>query len=242
MPRLIFRVLVNTVAVLSASLMIMGASAQGDATPVSPGEPGALVNGVSICPPNLDGASIDADDCTDPAVDVDFYAANPNTDNVATGGTGGDGLVSVPLDQFAISPDGATVEVGFLLDSDPYGVVTGYAVSCTNNGEAMDLTYVDSEVQPGGQTLGVQFTAFPGDQVSCEWYLSHAADGGDDQNDGGSGTGDGQSTGGSVTKLPTTGTGSGEGSSDAAALGGMALLSVVGAALVASRRGRSVER
>lgn len=230
MPRLIFRVLVSMVAVLSASFMVMSVSAQEEATPIAPGEPGALVNGVSICPPNLDGASIDASDCTEPAADVDFYAANPNTDNVATGGTGGDGLVSFPLDQFAISPDGATVEVGFLLDSNPYGAVTGYAVSCTSNGEALDLTYVDSDVQPGGATLGVQFTAFPGDQVACEWFLSHAGDDGDNGD-----TGDDQSSGGPVTQLPTTGSGpTSWGQGATAMVAGAALIALIGG--VATRR------
>ena len=56
MPRLSFRFLVSIVAVLSASFMVMSASAQEVATPAPPSEPGALVNGVSICPPNLDGA------------------------------------------------------------------------------------------------------------------------------------------------------------------------------------------
>ncbi len=234
MPRLIFRVLVSIVAVLSALFMVMGASAQGNATPMAPVGPGALVNGVSICPPNLDGASIDADDCTEPAVDVAFIAANPNTGNVATGDTGGDGLVSFPLDQFATSPDGATVEVGILLDSDPYGAVTGYAVSCTSNGEAMDLAYVDGEVQPGGKTLGIQFTAFPGDQVACEWYLSHAGDTGRD-------TGDDQSSGGTVTQLPTTGTGPmGWGDGATAMVAGAALLALV--AGVATRRSGLVGR
>lgn len=235
MPRLTFRFLVSVVAVLSASFMVMSASAQEVATPASPSDPGALVNGVSVCPPNLDGASIDAADCSEPAANVQFFAANPNTDNVAFGDTGGDGLVAFPLDQFAISPEGATVEVGMILDSNPYGAVTGYAVSCTNFGEAMDVIYVDGDVQPGGPTLGVQFTAFPGDQVACEWFLSHAGDDGGD-NDNGDDQSDGdQNDDGAVTELPSTGSGTtnwGEGATTMVA--GAALLALIGG--VATRR------
>lgn len=243
MPRLMSRVFVSIVAILTASFVAAGAAAQGDATPIaSQSEPGALVNGVSVCPPNLEGASIDPADCTEPAANVGFFVANPNTDNVAFGDTGGDGLVSFPLDQFAIGGEnGAEVEIGAIAGSNPYGTISGYAVGCTRNGEPMDLQYVSGDVQPGGATLGVRFVAFPGDQVACEWFLSHAADDGPDE------SGD-QSSGGPVTALPSTGTGDGNETSgigvDAAALGGVALLSVAGVAvaLVASRRERTVER
>ena len=232
MPRLSFRFLVSIVAVLSASFMVMSASAQEVATPAPPSEPGALVNGVSICPPNLDGAEIDAADCTEPAANVEFFTANPNTGNVAFGNTGGDGLVSFPLDQFAISPEGAAVEVGMIVDSNPYGAVTGYAVSCSRNGEAMDLEYVNGEVQPGGPTLGVQFTAFAGDQVACEWFLSHAADDGDD---GADDNGDDQADDDTVTELPSTGTGPTN-------WDGGATTTVVGAALLALIGGIATRR
>lgn len=241
MARLITRVLV--------SLFLVIAAGGGVARLASAQEPGALVNGVSTCPPNLDGASIDPAACAEPAAGVGFSVANPNTDNVAFGDTGGDGLVSFPLDQFAISPDGAEVEVGVIAGSDPYGAITGYVASCTRNGEALDVSYVSGEVQPGGATLGIRFTAFPGDQVACEWYLSHAAD--DGGNDGGNedsgddSTGGEQAIGGTVTELPTTGAGPAHrGERDAALLAGAALVALAGgiASLAVTRRSGSVDR
>jgi hypothetical protein len=234
MPRHIARVFISLFFIIAAS----GAGLAGTAAQ----EPGALVNGVSVCPPNLEGASINAADCAEPAANVGFYAANPNTDNVAFGDTGGDGLVSFPLDRFAINPDGATVEVGVIAGSDPYGEIAGYAVSCTNNGEAMDLSYVSSEVQPGGSTLGVQFTIVPGDQVACEWYLSHAGDETPAPPSGGETPA--PPSGGPVTSLPTTGTGSAGGGSDAVLPVGLSLLVLAAglAALVASRWERTGER
>jgi hypothetical protein len=233
------RIFVSIVVVLTASFLAAGASAQEAATPIASGEPGALVNGVAVCPPNLEGADIDPADCSEPAANVGFYAANPNTDNVAFGDTVGDGLVSFPLDQFAINPEGATVEVGVIGDADPYGAITGYAVSCTNNGAPIDVSYVSGEVQPGGATLGVQFTAIPGDQVACEWYLSHAGD--DGGNDDASND---QSGGGTVIQLPSTGTGGDTGGVDTALLGGLGLLAMVGGviSLVATRQVRTAGR
>jgi hypothetical protein len=238
------RVFISVVAILTVSFVAAGAAAQGDAAPIAAqSEPGALVNGVSVCPPNLEGASINAADCAEPAADVGFFVANPNTDNVAFGDTGGDGLVSFPLDQFAIGGEnGAEVEIGVISGSNPYGAISGYTVGCTRNGEAMDLQYVSGDVQPGGATLGVRFTAFPGDQVACEWFLSHVAD-----DDGSDDSGD-QSTGGPVTALPSTGTGTDNETSgigvDTAAMGGVALLSLAGVAvaLAASRQERTIER
>lgn len=223
MPRLMSRVFVSIVAILTASFVAAGAAAQGDATPIaSQSEPGALVNGVSVCPPNLEGASIDPADCTEPAANVGFFVANPNTDNVAFGDTGGDGLVSFPLDQFAISPDGALVDVGEILGSNPYGEVSGYLVSCTLNGESLDVDYEVNDVQPGGRTVGIQFTVNEGDQVACEWYDSHTSAGGDNGGDTGE-------DGGPVTELPSTGTGPVSDGAGIEALIGAALVTLAGA-------------
>lgn len=153
-------------------------------------ESGALVNGVAVCPPGFTSDQIDPADCTEPAAGVVFYAANPNTDNVAFGATGSDGVVDFPLDQFAIGgPDDA---------------VSGAAVSCEPAGSGL----ASSAVQAGGASLAVQFgEVVPGDQIACEWFLSHGslADDGDDADD---------DTGGTivpVTKLPSTGTGAVDG-------------------------------
>lgn len=241
MRRLTIRVLI--------SLFVLITAGAGFAPLASAQEPGALVNGVAVCPQDLDGASIDPAACAEPAANVGFYAANPNTGNVAFGDTGGDGLVSFALDQFAINPDGATVEVGLILGSDPYGAVAGHIVGCSRNGEALELTWLDSAVQPGGASLAVQFTVFPGDQVACEWYVSHASDIGDietppaadDGADDDQSGGDRQATG-PVTALPSTGAGSGEdGSGDAALLAGAAAVALAGG-IAGVRLGRQVSR
>ncbi len=228
MPRLISQVMLASVIVLIASATAAGASAQDAATPV-PSSPGALVNGVSVCPDGLAGDAIDPAACTEPAAGVEFYAANPNTDNVAFGATKGDGLVSFPLDQFAISPEGAPVDLGLIADSNPYGPVTGYLVTCTVNGEPLDFSYQSGDVQPGGATLGIQFSVVEGDQVACEWYLSHAVD--DDDTP-------------PVTSLPSTGTGGAMEYVDGALVGGLTLVALGGGgvALAVARRERSIQQ
>lgn len=193
-------------------LLLAGGLSGAGAAGAAAQEVGALAIAKWICPPGLAGDEIDPAACTEAAADVEFFAANPGTDNVAFGGTGGDGLVSFPLDQFALSPEGSAVDVGEVLAANPYGEVTGYLVSCTRNGERLEFSYESGDVQPGGATLGIQFTVYAGDQIACEWYDSHASaqepkeptptpapdeDDEDDQDD----------TGGPITRLPSTGSG-----------------------------------
>ena len=114
MPRLSFRFLVSIVAVLSASFMVMSVSWEV-ATPARRPSRCARQRGRSAAESRWRG-----DRCRRlhrAGGERQFFTANPNTGNVAFGNTSGDGLVSFPLDQFAISPEGAAVEVGMIVDS-----------------------------------------------------------------------------------------------------------------------------
>ncbi|MGH2560359.1 MAG: hypothetical protein ACRDJH_14955 [Thermomicrobiales bacterium] len=157
------------VTVLTLTISV-GSTASGQ-------EAGALTIGKSICPPGLRGDQIDPAACTEPAAGVEFFIANPNTDNVEFGTTRGDGLVSFPLDRFAGYPEDSPVDIGEVAASNPYGDLTGYLVNCTKNGEPLAVEYTRDEVAPGGLFFGIRITVIEGDQVACEWFDSHATQG-----------------------------------------------------------------
>lgn len=181
-----FFVGILTVLGLSAMAGAMPAAAQDSATPV-PEEPrpgAALTIAKMNCPPVMPDENLDPANCTTPAQGVQFFVANPNTDNIEFGATKGDGLVSFPLDNYILSPDGSEVSLGEVLANNPYGEVTGYTVACTRNGDALGFDYEQIEVQPGGMTYGIRFTAHPGDQIACEWYDALASTGGEQPDPG----------------------------------------------------------
>lgn len=208
--------------------LALGAVGAGVAAPAMAQEPGAAVNGVMVCPPDLGNGEIDPNECIEPAAGVEVYMANPNTDNVEFGTTGGDGLVSFPLDRFALSPEGALVEIGILVESNPYGPLTGHVVGCSRNGEPLDTGTINTVVNPGGTALAVQLTVFEGDQVSCEWFLSHhTSDVGEE---------DGATP---ADRLPATGTGIADGTAghrSAQVLGAVLGSTITGGAALAVRR------
>lgn len=178
-------------------------------------EAGAHVNGAALCPPGLENDAIDPLACARPAIGIEFYIANPGTGNVEFGTTGGDGLVGFPLDRFALSPEGTVVEVGAILNSDPYGIVTGLSVACNQNGEPAGSGVIEGEVQPGGASLATHFTVFEGDQISCEWFFSH-------QGEDGTETGDPP-----IAELPATGAGAAQGSNSSTPMIGPVLAAAI---------------
>lgn len=219
---------VNRGLMALAITLALGMVSGGFATSAMAQEPGADVNAVMICPPDLGNDEIAPDDCTEPAAGIEFYIANPNTDNVEFGTTGGDGMVSFPLDKFAISPEGAQVEIGALIDSNPHGAITGHLVGCTQNGESLSPDTINTVINPGGTALAVQLTVAEGDQVSCEWFLSHHSgeageEGGDE----------------SASELPRTGSGAAlepTGNHSALVLGGALASVLTGGAAIVIRR------
>jgi hypothetical protein len=134
-----------------------GASAQ---------EGGSLIIGVSQCPDGYQGQDFGTD-CVEPAAGVEFFIATPNTDNVSSTTSGGDGLATFNLQQFDLDPSGPDpVSVG-----EPATQTGDFAVACTvNGGEALDYQTEDIPFEPGGPLLGITFEFETGDDIACEWY------------------------------------------------------------------------
>jgi hypothetical protein len=203
------RILMTSIVAIGVAFGILstltpGASAQ---------EGGSLIIGVSQCPEGYDGQDF-ATDCVDPAVDVEFFIATPNTDNTASSTTGGDGLVTFNLEQFDLDPTGPdSVVVG-----EPATQTSDFAVSCTvNDGQTLDFVTQDIPFEPGGPLLGIAFDFETGDDIACEWYRITLPMPGDDPpvDDAGDELG-----GVEVEDLPNTGVG-------ASAPGGLSLLGLV---------------
>lgn len=127
---------------------------------------GFLIIGVFQCPEGYSGSDF-ADDCEEPAAGIEFYIATPNTGNVDSTTSGGDGLVTFSLEPFDLNPTAAdVVNVG-----EPATQTGDYAVSCSMNGdEAFEFMTETLHFEPAGPLLGMTFSFNTGDDIACEWY------------------------------------------------------------------------
>ncbi|MBX3069692.1 MAG: hypothetical protein KF883_04235 [Thermomicrobiales bacterium] len=138
---------------------------------------GQLIIGVSQCPEGYTGTDY-AVDCVEPAAGVDFYIGTPNSDNVESTTSGGDGLATFSLEPFDLDPEGPdTVSVG-----EPVVEGGDYAVGCsTGDGEPIELAFETLPFEPGGPLFGVTFDFDAGADIACQWFrLSPPPAGGGD--------------------------------------------------------------
>ncbi len=209
-----------------AGMALLLAMAGSFAPTVSAQEGGSLVIGVSQCPEGYEGTDFAAD-CVEPAADIEFFIGTPNSGNVDSTLSRGDGLVTFALAPFDLNPEGPdTVNVG-----EPATSNGDYAVACTSNGEPLDIVFETLPFEPGGPLFGITFDFDTGDDIACSWYrLSQPA--------GGTVDPPADDDDGPVEVLPSTGSGELEQPRGMNALvAAVGSLSVLAGAVVA-RRGR----
>ncbi|MGH2535131.1 MAG: hypothetical protein ACRDJW_22950 [Thermomicrobiales bacterium] len=183
----------RTIIALLVTFGLAGA-ALAVSTPTAFGQDGgSLIIGVSTCPQGYDGDDFAADCTALPAAPIDFSIGTPNTGNVETTTTGGDGLATFALAPYDLDPTGPdTVTVG-----EPAAQALEYAVFCTSGGVALDFSYETLDFEPGGPLFGIRFDFETGDDIACEWYnIPQPMNPGDDDGD-------------EVGELPNTGIGAG---------------------------------
>jgi len=119
----------------------------------------------------INAYACEGDDCTAPAVGVDFYASVLKLDYAAEGVTDDAGIVVLPLPAEA-SP-GYEIHVTSLPAVEvPSGGDIPFAFDCTKNGgEAVESRYSQVQLDPGGDVYNAAISFAAGDEIACNWYL-----------------------------------------------------------------------
>lgn len=147
------------IALTLAAVWTSGASAQ---------EPGSITVTTYAC---------EGDDCSAPAVGVNFNASVMKLDYSVDGVTDANGVVTLPLP--AENSIGSEVSVTTVPAVNvPAGGDIPFSFDCTKNGgEPVDSRYSQVQTDPGGDVYMAAISAADGDVIACNWYLFGAAPG-----------------------------------------------------------------
>jgi hypothetical protein len=114
------------------------------------------------------------DDCTAPAVGVDFYGSILKLDYSAEGVTDEAGIVVLPLPS-DLSPGYEFIITSLPAVNVPAGGDIPFAFDCTKNGgEAVETRYSQVQTDPGGDVYMAAISVAAGDEIACNWYLFSA--------------------------------------------------------------------
>jgi hypothetical protein len=122
----------------------------------------------------INAYACEGDDCTAPAVGVDFYASILKLDYSAEGVTDDAGIVVLPLPA-DVSPGYEIIVTSLPAVNVPAGGDIPFAFDCTKNGgEAVESRYSQVQTDPGGDVYMAAISIEAGDEIACNWYLFSA--------------------------------------------------------------------